>query len=94
MTALMAGGNYSTGLFCCEMMAVAAVFLLFLKHPRKWAVLLLAAAMIYLFTISTSAPGNSIRAAKTTSTGPIEACILSLYFFQFTRYVDSMDIAF
>ena len=80
MTVLMAGANYTTGLFCCEMMAVATVFLLIRKHPRSWVVLLLTAALIYLFTISTSAPGNSIRAAKTTSTGPIEACILSLYF--------------
>ena len=80
MTVLMAGANYTTGLFCCEMMAVATVFLLIRKHPRSWVVLLLTVALIYLFTISTSAPGNSIRAAKTTSTGPIEACILSLYF--------------
>ena len=72
MTVLMAGANYTTGLFCCEMMAVATVFLLIRKHPRSWVVLLLTAALIYLFTISTSAPGNSIRAAKTTSTGPIE----------------------
>lgn len=79
-TVLMGGANYSTGLFCCEMMVVAAVFLLFTRNPKKWGVLVLTAGLLYLFSLSISAPGNAIRAAKTTSTAPIQACILSLYF--------------
>ena len=80
LAAILAGGNYSTGLFCCEMMVVAVFYTLFKNNPKKWAVILLAAGMIYLFSVSTMAPGNSIRAAKTTNAGAWQACVLSLYF--------------
>ena len=59
---LLGGGSYGGGLFGLCLYGVAALWLLWKKHPRRWHVLALWVTFAAFFLYSVSAPGNRVRA--------------------------------
>ena len=59
---LLGGGSYGGGLLSLCMLAVCLVWMMRVRHPRRWRFLGLTALLLVCFVYSMSAPGNTVRA--------------------------------
>ena len=78
---LLGGGSYGGGLFGLCMLAVCLVWMLRVRHARRWRFLGLTALLLICFVYSMSAPGNAVRAGVIGyQTSAFKAVLQSLYY--------------
>lgn len=75
---IVGGGNYSTGLFCACTLGIALFVSAVHKRPESKNLAIVFAAFMVAFLISTSAPGNAVRASGLQQTTPLYAVMSSL----------------
>ena len=78
---LLGGGSYGGGLLSVCMLAVCLVWMLRVRHPRRWRFAGLAALLLLCFAYSMSAPGNAVRAGVIGYRAPaVKAVLQALYY--------------
>lgn len=75
---IVGGGNYTTGLFCACTMGTALFISVVHKRPESKNLAIVFFAFLLSFLISTSAPGNAVRAQFFQQVEPFRAVGMSL----------------
>ena len=78
---LLGGGSYGGGLLSVCMLAVCLVWMLRVRHPRRWRFAGLTALLLICFAYSMSAPGNAVRAGVIGyRASAVKAVLQALYY--------------
>lgn len=78
---LLGGGSYGGGLLSLCMLAVALLWMMCTRHPRRWRFVGLTALLLLCFVYNMSAPGNTVRAGVIGyRASAVKAVLQSLYY--------------